>query len=53
MKRWKKVNNYIGKSQVMTVKEIKDTGWLLEKDEVTVFYLNQIRMKRNLLLEQK
>ncbi|EPX8801248.1 CvfB family protein [Listeria monocytogenes] len=31
------MNNYIGKSQVMTVKEIKDTGWLLEKDGVTVF----------------
>ncbi|PWS21395.1 hypothetical protein DKP78_23790, partial [Enterococcus faecium] len=31
------MNNYIGKSQIMTVKEIKDTGWLLEKDGVTVF----------------
>lgn len=47
------MNNYIGKSQVMTVKEIKETGWLLEKDEVTVFYLNRIHMKQNLLLEMK
>ncbi|RAM13935.1 hypothetical protein C1907_04260, partial [Listeria ivanovii] len=31
------MNNYIGKSQVMNVKEIQETGWLLEKDNITVF----------------